>query len=469
MSTQTPLVPGPKMLANKRFSADRRARRQLLAWSLLASILLGGIVWLVYVRIIDSPFIFDDRISVAENPSIVRLWPPIGDSEQPGPLNAPKNTPTAGRPLVNLSLALNYHFGQFDPAGYHLLNLVVHLLSAMLLMGIVRRTLCLDFFAGRFNRASAILAFIVALLWAVHPLQTETVVYVTQRTELMVSFCYLATLYGSLRYWAAGSPAARTTWLTFATTTCLAGMACKEVMVTAPVVVLLFQRTFLTGSFRRALRQSWPLYVGLFASWALLLGLNYNGPRSGTAGFQSIVTADSWWLTQTKMLLMYLKLAFWPWPLAIHYETTYLTTLDAAWPWLLCAALLVIGTLILLWRRNAVGFVGAWMLLILSPTLIVPIITEAVAERRMYLPLAALVALVVVGGLLAERANRSSVGCEEAPNVGRPSAPRRCNRNRIAAGCGAEPRERASAGGLSKRIDPLAGHSGASSRGLDRP
>ncbi len=268
MSTQTPLVPNSKSLENKPLSADGRSRRRELAWSLGASVLLGGMVWLVYGRIVDSPFIFDDRISVTENPSIVRLWPPIGDSEQPGPLNPPKNTPTSGRPLVNLSLALNYRFGQLNPAGYHLLNIVVHLLSAMLLMGIVRRTLRLDFFRGRFDRASAILAFIAALLWAVHPLQTETVVYVTQRTELMVSFCYLVTLYSSLRFWAAGSSAARTTWLTFATIACLAGMACKEMMVSAPVVVLLFQRTFLAGSFRRALRQSWPLYVGLFASWA---------------------------------------------------------------------------------------------------------------------------------------------------------------------------------------------------------
>ncbi len=149
--------------------------------------------------------------------------------------------------------------------------------------------------------------------------------------------------------------------------------------------------------------------------------MNYNGPRSGTAGFQSIVPADVWWLTQTKVLLMYLKLAFWPWPLSIHYDISYLTWLGAAWPWLLCAALLIIGTLILLWRRNAAGFVGAWMLLILSPTLIVPIITEAAAERRMYLPLAALVTLVVVGGYwLSEQ-----IAQRFAANMSRTSANRR--------------------------------------------
>ena len=148
------------------------------------------------------------------------------------------------------------------PRGYHLFNLMVHVLSAWLVMAIVRRTLILDYFEGRFQDASRTLALIAALVWAVHPLQTETVVYITQRTELLVGFFYLATLYASLRYWNAISPTGRNTWLALATLACLAGMACKEVMVTAPVVVLLYERTFLAGSFRRALQKSWPLYIG---------------------------------------------------------------------------------------------------------------------------------------------------------------------------------------------------------------
>ena len=360
--------------------------------------LVAGAVWIVYGRALDTPFVFDDEASVIKNSSITRVWPLFGESDNPGPLNPPKETTTSGRPLVNLSLALNYRFGGLNPVGYHLFNLIVHVLSALLLMAIVQRTLCLDFFEGRFERASQPLGLAVALLWALHPLQTETVVYVTQRTELMVGFFYLATIYGSLRYWAAGSAVVRKTWLALATLACLAGMASKEVMVTAPVIVLLFERTFIAGSFRRALRNSWPLYVGLFLSWGLLLYLNYNAPRSESAGFHLAVPATAWWLTQTKVLLMYLKLAVWPWPLSIHYEMPYFTSVSAAWPWLAAVALMGVGTLILFWRRSAIGFVGAWVFLILSPTLVVPIVTEMAAERRMYLPMAALVTLVVVVG-----------------------------------------------------------------------
>jgi tetratricopeptide (TPR) repeat protein len=174
-------------------------------------------------------------------------------------------------------------------------------------------------------------------------------------------------------------------------------MACKEVMVTAPLIVLLFERTFITGSFGQAIRKSWPLYAGLAAGWGLLLWLNCAAPRAETAGFHLEVSPIAWWLTQSKVLWMYLKLTVWPWPLAIHYEMPYLAAMPAAWPWLLSTLLLGITTLALLWRRSAIGFVGAWVLLILSPTMVVPIVTEVVAERRMYLPLAAIATLAIVG------------------------------------------------------------------------
>ena len=146
------------------------------------------------------------------------------------------------------------------------------------------------------------------------------------------------------------------------------------------------------------MQKSWPLYVGLFLSWGLLFYLNHTAPRSESAGFDLGIPAYAWWFTQAKVLLLYLKLVVWPWPLAIHYEMPYLTTFGAAWPWILTVAVLAAATLFLFWRRNAVGFVGVWMLLILSPTLVVPIVTEVAAERRMYLPLAALVTLFVAGG-----------------------------------------------------------------------
>jgi protein O-mannosyl-transferase len=378
---------------------DRAVAAPAAGW--LAFTVLAVVVGVVYGRAARAPFVHDDNISVLGNPSIVRLWPLFGSADHPGPFNPPRDAVTSGRPLVNLSLALNYYFEGYDTLGYHVVNAILHVLSATLLYGIVRRTLLLDRFRERFANVSTHLALAVAVVWAVHPLLSDAVEYVSQRTELMMGLFYLASLYSSLRYFTAETPSVRVASAAGATLACLAGMACKEVMVSAPVMTLLFDRTFVSGSFRAAFKRSWPLYVGLASGWMLLLVLNIDGPRSHAAGLRAGLPAYVWWFTQTKVVLLYLKLSIWPWPLVIHNETPILWTFSSSLPWLLPAILMSATTLILLWRRSAIGYLGAWFFAILAPTLIVPMPSEVVAERRMYLPLAAVVVLAIVGGFAA--------------------------------------------------------------------
>jgi tetratricopeptide (TPR) repeat protein len=314
-------------------------------------------------------------------------------------MNPPPQLPTSARPLVNLSFAINYQLGGLNPIGYHAVNVAIHFLTALLLWAIARRTLRLPRFANQFETSAGWLALVVAMLWALHPLQTEAVIYATQRSELMMGLFYLATLYCSLRYWTENTLRThRAAWLTLAVFACLAGMASKEVMVSAPVVVLLFERTFVAGSLAKALRRSWPLYVGLASTWIQLIALNWNNPRSETAGFGLGLPAHVWWFTQAKVLLMYFKLIVWPWPLLIHYQLPYLFTFAKAWMYVLPVVLLGIVTLVLLWKNHPAGFLATCVFVILSPTSLVPILSEMAAERRMYLSLAAIVALLVIGG-----------------------------------------------------------------------
>src|SRR6185295_1111252 len=104
-----------------------------------------------------------------------------------------------------------------DTASYHALNVGLHALSTLLLWMIVWRTLQLDYFRGQFNGGAGMLGFWSALVWAVHPLNTESVAYVTQRTESMMGLFYLAALHASLRYWSAAIQPARAAWLVVAT------------------------------------------------------------------------------------------------------------------------------------------------------------------------------------------------------------------------------------------------------------
>ena len=296
--------------------------------------------------------------------------------------------------MTNLSFAINYHFGKLDPRGYHIVNIVFHSLNVLLLAVILRRVLRTPYFKSRFTRSAGPLAFTVALLWALHPLATEAVVYVTQRSELMVTFCYLATFYASIRYWEGRAFG----WLLVAVLACWTGMATKEVMASAPLLVLLFDWTFNAATIRTAWQRSRPLYVGLFGSWLLLAWLAFTGTHPKSAGFYEDVTPVVAWLTQTKVLLLYLKLVFWPWPLAIRYDMPYLTSFGEAWMYVLPVALLVAVVLVLLWHRSSTGYLGILALAILTPTFIVPIATEIAAERRMYLPLTVLITLFVAGG-----------------------------------------------------------------------
>jgi protein O-mannosyl-transferase len=390
------------------YEAQRTHDRSSLTYRLLALVLLAGTLGLIYYRVLNAPFVYDDEIAVVKNTSIRQLWPLSGSGENPGPLNPARELPTAGRPVVNLSFALNYRVHELNSSGYRLVNLAIHCISAYLLMCIVWRTLQLPRFNGQFDQAAFGLALVVALLWAAHPLQTEAIAYITQRTELLMAFFFLAMLNFAMQYWSATSLRTRGIWLALAVGASAAGMASKEVMVVAPLVVLLYEWTFLERSLGRIANQSWPLYAGLAATWLVLIALNINAPRSNSAGFNLGLSPFVWWGTQAKVLWMYLKLAVWPSPLSIHYELPYLDTWQSAAPWILLTTAFGIGSLYLLAKRRPAGFALAGMMLVLAPTSIVPILSEIAAERRMYLPLAGVISIAVVGAYTIMRVQSTS-------------------------------------------------------------
>ena len=340
---------------------------------------------LAYRNSLDGPFIFDNLPAIVENPAVCHLWPIWR------PLCPPNNGRTvAGRPLLNLSFAVNYAISGVDVWSYHAANLAIHVLAGLLLFGILRRTF--------HDRNATLVAFAVALFWTIHPLQTESVTYIAERAESLAGLFYLLTLYCFIR---GAMPGGRRAWYAAAVTACLLGMASKEVMVSAPLMVLLYDRAFLAGSFREAWRRRRGVYLALAATWLLLGWLVIAaGNRGGTAGFGEGVKIGSWayLCTQFGAIVHYLRLCVWPHPLVLDYgaETVSLTLavlLDAI---LVC--LLALATLIALWRWPKVGFLGAWFFAILAPTSsIVPVASQVVAEHRMYLPLAAVATAVTLG------------------------------------------------------------------------
>jgi protein O-mannosyl-transferase len=307
--------------------------------------------------------------------------------------------------MVNLSLAINYALSGIAVRGYHAMNLAIHVLASLTLFGIVRRTLLRPAMAGapatsRLTQnpaaAATVLGFAIALIWALHPLQTEAVTYVIQRAESMMGLFYLLTLYCFISGADSGSPAI---WLSASVLCSLLGMATKEVMVSAPLMVLLYDRTFVAGTFREAWNRRRWFYAGLASTWLLLAYLvaSVGGNRNGSIGFG---LGLNWWayeLTQFQAIAHYLWLSVWPHPLVFDYGPIAVKHASEVLPQAVIVTLLAAGTIISLWRWPAIGFTGIWFFAILAPTSVMPGPTDMIVEHRMYLALAAVVALLVTG------------------------------------------------------------------------
>ena len=306
----------------------------------------------VYCRSFDAPFVFDDLDRIENNPAIRTLWPvwvPMA---------------TTNRPVGMLTFAVNYALGGDRVWGYHAVNLAIHIAAALLLWGIVRRTLETSPRAQAFRPAAAPLALAIALAWLVHPIQTESVTYVIQRLESLMGLCYLATLYGLVRAQDSrrrpgGMPAR--SWPAL-------GMGTKEIMVTAPVVVLMFDRVLLAHSWCAIFQRRKNFYLALAATWGVLAWsmLHWKAEyTSGLVGAVDQLSPTAYLLNQAGVLLHYLRLCVWPLGQCI----------DSAWPAsssvlrlaapVVCAGALVVVSLWALVRRPAAGFLACAFFIIL--------------------------------------------------------------------------------------------------------
>ena len=357
----------------------------------LALLVLGA---LAYANSFRAPFLLDDIDSIVRNPHIRHLWP-ISEAVS-WPLWSQAFTTIIGRPLLSYSIAINYWISGYEVWSYHLFNVLVHIGCACLLYLLVRDAIPQMGSKSPRKLPAAPLAFVASALWVVHPLNSIAVTYIVQRAESMMALFYLLALWLGVRGFA--SPRSRSWFLGVG----LAGAcsaACKEVAVTLPVVLLLFDRAFVSGSIRAAFGRHRLLYLLLMLTWVEVAVLLLVAPRAQTFAISTDLTSRWLYLvTQAEVLLHYLALFFWPSALVFHPEWPLATALSPHLGSFLSIAAL---TAYLLWaamRRSKAGSVGLCCLLLLAPSSsVVPILTEVAAEHRMYLPSAFLAALCVAG------------------------------------------------------------------------
>lgn len=349
--------------------------------------LLAVVTVAAYLNSLRAPFVFDDLPSIPGNPTLEKLWPLSGPLSPPG-----EGLTVSGRPVLNLSFALN-RAADPGPAGFRATNIAIHLGAGLLLFGLLRRTLLLPRLRGDFGAAALPLAAAIAGLWLLHPLQTSAVTYIVQRAESLMGFFYLLTIYAFVR--GADSPRSNT-WFALAWVACLLGMGTKEVMVSAPLLVAAYDRCFVSGSWRVVWQRRKFFLCALAVTWTVLVWLVVQTGARGGMELDAEATAGKYWAGQFQVVATYLGLAVWPFPLVLDRGVAWPDGAAEVLPYAAAIVTLAAGTVVAWTRGYAVAWLGIFFFAVLAPTSLVPGGRQTMADHRMYLPLAAVVTLLVL-------------------------------------------------------------------------
>lgn len=347
---------------------------------------------LAYQDSFRAPFLVDDGPNIKASKAI-----------RP-PLSLSKWMETQ-RPVVAATLSLDYAIGELDVTSYHVTNLVLHLVCGLVLFGFTRHLLGVSRVRDRYGGAATPIAAAATALFLLHPIQTESVTYLIQRSEILASIGLLGALWGASAAAQRGLGAREGV----AIGACAAlGTLSKPSLAILPLLFLLYDACLLGGTRLAALRPRAPLYAllaGVGVLSALVAWQQIGEGESRSAGFQ-LPSVSPWqylrW--QLGVLPYYLRLVVWPdrlcfdcglggpWPVvtSILGERLWLHAL-------LVAALA--GLAFALRRRLPIAtFALVGSAIVLAPTSSFVPLLDAYVEHRLYLPIGLLAILAACAG-----------------------------------------------------------------------
>ena len=359
-------------------------RRHLIAIGLIA-----GVAFLAYSNTFSVPFQFDDRPNITQNPNIqikVFTWDRIQKMID-------YTYRESIRVFSYFTLALNYYFGELNVFGYHLVNLLIHVLSGVFLYGFLMMTFNLPSLKGRYGAISYKVALFTSLIFIAHPIQTQSVTYIVQRMASLAGMFYLLSfilyirgrqLHGRPRffYWSG------------AVLIYLLGVFSKENVAVLPLFIALYEFYFfqtldLSPKGKKALL---ILIGGLFALGAI--GLLIWGKRYLDLiieGYQyRTFTMSERVLTQFRVVLYYLTLLAFPLPSRLNLDYDFPLSRTVLDPPSTLISIVIILCLIgygvaTAKKRPVVSFCIFWYFGNLAiESSIFPL--EMVFEHRLYLP-----------------------------------------------------------------------------------
>jgi tetratricopeptide (TPR) repeat protein len=355
----------------------------------VVAFVLGALIAACYLHALAAPFVMDDFVSIPRNASIrslARLGDVLFYPHQEG-------RPVDGRPLLNLSLAVNWALLGASPAAFRGVNLMLHWIASLLLFDVVCRILSMHSMPPTLRDNCVSVSLICSILWAVHPVQTAAVTYIIQRSEVLAA-CFLLAGLDLAIVGCAGGPL----WLLpiLAMLAALGGTA-KETIVCLPVVTVLVDRAVIALSWAGVVRH-WRWHLTAATGWpVVIVMLTVWGGRGSSAGFGA---ASSWLylLRQVEVIWTYAARVVWPVDLIFDYGERLGAPLAQSWPWLFATGAVFAGVCVSYLRWPGVFLGPLLFFTLLAPTSsIVPVKTQTAGEHRLYVASAALLAPLIVG------------------------------------------------------------------------
>ncbi|MHB8846028.1 MAG: hypothetical protein ACYC7L_14915 [Nitrospirota bacterium] len=373
-------------------------RFNLIAFGLIAAMIL-----IAYSNTFTASFHFDDNPSIIENAAIRHVtWDNI------------RLLLSTNRPVVDLSIMLNYRLSGLNVVGYHIFNITTHILNSYLVYLLVLGTLTLPVLEAQYAEKAKRMALFSALLFGVHPIQTESVTYIISRSELITTFFYLSTLLVFTR----GVRSGKFRHFIAAMLLSLLAMQSKEWAVTLPAIVILYDFVFLSEGNLKPVLSRWWAYLLVAAPWALALskipvfaaqpGASYGIGMTSVRG----ITPLTYLMTSLNVLWTYIRLLILPINQNLDYDYPIAKTLlEFPTALSLIGHLTVIIAALWLYRKKhslLISFGIAWFYITLSPVQSFVPIVDVIFEHRVYMPsigffLAAIVAYEAIFDRIEKR------------------------------------------------------------------
>lgn len=354
-------------------------------------IILLLLVFLPYSNTFRASWHLDDYPSIVENQKIQVTDLTLQTLYRS--LQHPRNE-TLWRPLAHLSFALNWYAGRDNVLSYHVVNILLHFLTAWLLYLSILTLLKTPNLKEKYSATSHVISSLATVLWVINPIQTQAVTYIVQRMTILAAFFFIACIYCYLVARLTGSERQRILSFICCTTCFLMGITAKENAALLPLTIIVIEALFFQnlGNPQVRIKVLAIFSVGLFAV-VILGGLFFyeDDLLSVFSGY-----GDRYFrplerlMTQSRVLIFYLSLIFCPLPgrLSIDHDITLSTSLLHPWttlPAIVFIIAVVIGALFQTRQRPLLSFVILFFFLnhLLEST-IIPL--ELVFEHRNYLP-----------------------------------------------------------------------------------